>query len=45
MEIKTIDEENEHNQKENPNSEEVNIEVELDSALEEVDRLRGKVIK
>jgi hypothetical protein len=51
METKPIDEENEDNQKENQISEEedidgeVNLEAELISALEEIDRLREENIK
>ena len=42
METKPVDEENEDNQKENTYLEEVNIEEKLISALEEIDKLRGK---
>jgi hypothetical protein len=45
METKPSDEENEYNQKEKLDSKEENLEPELVSALEEIDRLVGKNIK
>jgi hypothetical protein len=45
METKPVDEENEYNHKYKIDSEEVNLEEELISALEKIDKLMGKNIK
>jgi len=45
MKIKPIDKENEDNHNKNPNSKEEDLEEELVSALEEINKFRKSIIK